>query len=65
MNDYSKIERLASFKFPKEYLEGHTSYPALNVDQNPYPENTTENQEWYAGWCDAQGYDDYLKGNIS
>ncbi len=63
--DYSQILQESSAVLPPEYKEGYAAYPDLNVFQNPYISHSMEHAEWYAGWCDAEGYDDFTKGSIT
>lgn len=49
----------------KEYLEGGTAYNnAKDVTDNPYLKGTPEHDKWECGYCDAEGYEDFINGRI-
>jgi hypothetical protein len=29
---------------------------------NPYPKDSRDYEEWSCGWCDSEGYNEWLKG---
>jgi hypothetical protein len=50
---------------PKECIEGGEAFAkGIKVDDNPYPKDTQQHQDWELGWCNAEGYDQFTKGEI-
>lgn len=62
--DLTKLDEKARWVVTEAYKQGYQAYLTLDNFETPYTGKNQEKeaQDYLCGWCDAEGYADYVSG---